>query len=439
MTSPRHSVSTGDGRGAGVAIMLAAAALAAVLAPLFLDGVVALGRGIFAPDVASDYVKGVLWAIVLAGSILCWPVSRAERRALLWLWLVRCVVTLGFMLLYEWNYASLDAYGYFHASELPEYDWSRVRLGQGTPLTESLAWLHARGLVASYHALKVSWSMIGLVAVFVLYRAASAAFGERRLSVLIGLSCFPSILFWSSTLGKDPIVLLGIGLFAYGVTLWLRTSRLTSLGWSAFGLLIAVGERLWLGPILLSPLVIVALTKVRGLWRKLSVVVLAAVAFVALLAPIREYLAVEALSDSLQVLAASSQSWAEGGSAQLLSTDLSNPVALLAFIPRGMVAALFRPLPGEIMNPFGILAGLENLVVLGLLATAVRRAHWRQLADPVLVWAIGFVIVWAVVYGPISYQNLGTAVRFRLQVLPIMLLVLTYVALHRDRTAIASR
>ena len=43
------------------------------------------------------------------------------------------------------------------------------------------------------------------------------------LQLLLGL--YPSIIFWSSILGKDPIAFLGIGMYVFGVVGWSRTSR----------------------------------------------------------------------------------------------------------------------------------------------------------------------------------------------------------------------
>lgn len=414
-----------------------AVATAVFVAPRVLAVVYALGRHIASADLASDYVKGVLWAIALGVCIQFSPVSRSERRALLAVWLVKCVVTLGFMLLYEWNYDSLDAYAYFHASQAPRYDWSELRLGQdadGTRLVQAMAWLHARWLVSSYHAMKVTWSMIGMLGVFVLYRAACIVIGRRRPAIFVALACVPSILFWSSILGKDPIALFGIALVAYGLTAAFRGRPMWGLAAVAAGLPVAMAIRMWLGPILLAPLALVAVSTIRGWGRKVAALTAAIALCVGLLFSLRQRLALETFSESLEMLQTTSQSWAEGGSAQPIATNLSDPLQLLKFIPLGAATALFRPLPGEVMNAFGALAGLENGAVLVLLALAVTRGRLRELADPVFLWSSTFVVGWAVVYGPLSYQNLGTAVRFRLQVLPVMLLVLAYLARPRSPT-----
>jgi hypothetical protein len=54
-----------------------------------------------------------------------------------------------------------------------------------------------------------------------------------------------------------------------------------------------------------------------------------------------------------------------------------------------------------------------------------------------VLWAVLLVVIWASLYGPISYQNLGAAVRFRLQVLPVELLILLYLARPRRASTVA--
>ncbi|MFN2566822.1 MAG: hypothetical protein ABR499_17635, partial [Gemmatimonadaceae bacterium] len=342
-----------------------------------------------------------------------------------------CCVTLGFMLFYERYYEVLDSYGYFAGAQGRSFDWSTVGLGAGTYTVTALAWLHAQWLVASYHATKVSFAMVGLVAVFVFYRAACAALGARRLALLFGLALFPSVLFWSSILGKDPVALLGLAIYSFGVVGWLRTGRASSLAVAGAGVVIAMAIRLWLGPICAVPVLVVGLRTVRRWPHRLALLAVGMLILVGLVALLREHFALDTIADSLQVVSNVSTAMAVGGSAQLVLTDFTNPVELLKFLPLGFVAALVRPLPGEVMNPFGLLAGLENLFVLSLVAMAIVRTRWRELTDPVIAWAVLFVVLWALAYAPISYHNLGAAVRFRLQVLPPMLVLLLYLARPR--------
>jgi hypothetical protein len=127
-----------------------------------------------------------------------------------------------------------------------------------------------------------------------------------------------------------------------------------------------------------------------------------------------------------------SRLWNYGGSAQVITTDFTRIDQLIAFIPFGAFTALFRPLPGEVLNLFGLLAGLENLLLLFLLSLAVIRTRWKDFKNPLVLWATLLVLTWATVYSFISFQNLGAAVRFKLQILPILLGLLLYLGRRRQ-------
>jgi hypothetical protein len=87
---------------------------------------------------------------------------------------------------------------------------------------------------------------------------------------------------------------------------------------------------------------------------------------------------------------------------------------------------LFRPLPLEVLNPFGLLAGLENAFILTLFVVGLMRHGLGWFRQPILLWALITLLVWAAAYGFASYQNLGSAFRFRVQVAPILLLLGLY-------------
>lgn len=398
--------------------------------------------GIYVPtrDVQMDYAKGVLWAVALLVSVPFWPVPREDRTRLTVLWGAKIIVTLGLMLLYERNYQILDAYGYFAEGVQSASVPAALELGSGTVLMMAIVRLHAHWLVASYHAIKVSFAMIGFVATYLFYRAARVAFTQAPEGLLWLLMLFPSVLFWSSILGKDPIALLGLSLYSLGAVSWIRGRGGRWLIVSAAGVLIAMAVRLWLGPICVLPLLLVGTHAARSWWKRLLLVASGGAALFALVLALRNYFAVQSLSDTLQFIGRVSTAWsADAGVGAPAIPDLSNPAILLGFLPRGAFTALFRPLPGEIMNPFGLLAGVEDTAALLLLLRAIARSRWRDLRDPVVTWAVAYLAIWAIIYAPVSYQNLGTAVRFRLQVWPAMLLLLLYLGRPRSGTREAPR
>jgi hypothetical protein len=424
-----------------IAIAVTMGALIGLVIPSFLKGVVALGQNIPQADLEGDYILAVLWAAVLGSSILAWPVSYIDKQSLLWVWLAKVVVTLGFMLLYEANYSTLDAYSYFGGSTQRYFPFDELGLGAGTQNVNVLAWLHNQVLPHSYHAMKVSFSMIGLVAVYIVYRAAVIFLRHEDIRVLYALALFPSILFWSSIIGKDPIVLLGIALYVYGAVAWYRFKKVRYLCVLSLGVLVAVLIREWIGPILLAPLAIFALSGIRGVIQRMAFITFVVVAFVFSVSQFMGQFRMETTQDVLATTNIISRSWAHGGSAQEVNADFTKIAELAGFVPLGIFTALFRPLPlpGEVFNMFGLLAGTENVFLLLLLGLAIKRMDWKELNQPLVLWAVTLVLTWAVVYGFVSYQNLGAAVRYKLQILPVLLGLLLYLARRKPKLLVSEQ
>jgi hypothetical protein len=257
---------------------------------------------------------------------------------------------------------------------------------------------------------------------------------DPGLGILLFVGVFPSILFWSSILGKEPIVLLGTALYVQGVLGWYARRRGGYLLLMFVGIGMASFIRIWNGPILIFPVLVLFAMGIQERFKRIALLVMGLIGFGLAVRRFAAMLQMETIGDLLASADSWSQAWAIGGSAQQLDLDFTNPVSILLFIPVGIFTALFRPFPGEIMNPFGFLAGLENLFLIGLLLLAAKRARWSDLRHPLAVWALLLVLSWGSAYSIVSYQNLGTAARFKLQIMPVLLGLLVY--LGRIRRAL---
>ena len=394
------------------------------------------GRQITQSGMRSDYFFGLVWACVLGLTILFWPVPSSDRRVLLLLWLAKSCVTLGVMLLYEGQYGKyLDSIAYFiQSGQAENIKWSEFLGSGGTQFIVRLCALQNFFLPYSYHALKVSFAMVGMVGIYVFYRGVVRFLGREDWRVLFALGFLPSILFWSSILGKDPVVLFALGLYAYGVIGWYRTRRWTFVLVFIIGLGLAALVRMWLVPIFTAPLAVFAMHEQRGKPRKAIMFVLVMAGFWFGVRRTTEHFNVETAQDLVGQTHRLSRRWAMGGSAETLP-EINSVQDMVRLAPTVIFTALFRPLPGEIPHSFGWLAGTEDLALLLLLALAVFRLgrFWDDLKEPVVLWAGFLVLGWASVYGFVSFQNLGTAVRYRLQVMPFLWGLLLY--LNRPRRA----
>lgn len=415
-----------------VALVVIGGICLGLAAPALLEMVRILGYRLPQEDLATDYVKGVVWAIILGLSILAWPVSDRSKQDLLWVWFAKSLVTLGLMLVYEWNYP-LDAHGYFDESRQRGFEWQGFQMGETNNIT-NLCWLLQHIVPNSYHGLKVSFAMMGLVAVYLFYRAVVLFLGYEDRRIFFLLAFWPTVLFWSSILGKDPLVLLGIALYVYGAVGWIHLKKTRFLAVLALGLLIAVMIRAWLGMIMVLPL---AITLLRGKFSIGTKVVFGLLVGVALWFSVGHFAesflleSAEDLVDRTESLSAGFASPGAGAGSSLEFKGYESFGGMVTYLPVGIFTALFRPLPGEVLNIFGFLASLENIAALGLLWLAIKRTRWEELKEPVISWALTLIIVWSIMYAFISSYNLGTASRYRLQILPVLICLLVYLSRRR--------
>jgi hypothetical protein len=395
--------------------------------------VIQSGHYIGSSNLSTDYLRAIVWALTLTAVLYVCPFPKETHGILMWLWFARCLVTLGFMLFYE-NHYDLDAYHYFqHSMALSEP--GRLKLGDGTGFITWLAWTfnHYLPFTESYHTLKVFWSFLGLVGVYFHYQTYLLVTEKHETRLLWALGLFPSMLFWSSILGKDPINFLGIALVVYGTFgLILRQKTRYFLALS-IGLLLVTMVRFWLGGILVASLGI-------GFWvrgslftpKKIALAV-SMVFFIGMVFNLSaEMFQVSGTDQLIERADSMSKAWGRGGSGQVAPSFKSVGDVLL-FAPIGMFSAVFRPLPGEILNPFGLIAGFENVLLFFVFFLMWRKLRKTDSKDSLVVFCFTYIFIWAFIYGFISYQNLGTAARFKLQILPFILMLPFYLNHLRQR------
>jgi hypothetical protein len=403
--------------------------------------ITAWGHYIPSKDIGTDYVIGVLWSVVLGFTILAWPVSTVNKKYLLWGWLAKVAVALGFMLLYENNYG-LDSYTYYRLSTKAGTSllgFAEFERSGSNSIIIGISKLHQM-MFDSYHATKVSFAMIGFVGIFLFYRAAVIFKGRENKNIFYLFALCPSILFWSSTLGKEPLALLGIALYVYGITGFYKLHYLRYLAAMWFGIAIATIIREWLGPIMVLPLLILFLRGKSRPGLKIAVLLVVVIAIVLTAAVSMERLHIAAFQDVVTVANLTIQGYegTPGGSTQNMNVEFNSVGSIIKFLPFGVFSALFRPLPGEVMNPFGLLSGAESLFLLVLLVRAIRRTRFQELKEPLVMWAVLFIVIWASVNGIVSSANMGLAARYKLQVMPLLLGVLIHLSRKRQKCGLES-
>jgi len=335
------------------------------------------------------------------------------------LWMSRLFVTLFVMLAYERQYDFLDSYSYFTESVDIALNGYSPDAAFGTRNVE-YAFATLWGLLPpSFHALKVSCAYVGLGAVFLFWKTWRTATGSVSLWPLWIVGLAPSILFWSSTLGKEPLILFGIALASWGVVTSRRGFPYQAFAAVSAGLLIILCVRPWMALVFASAFALASIVLPSTKGHRLGWLAIMAAVVAAGLLYVQDIVAIIARGNLVGALEIVSSGWAIGGSASQ-PLQFSSFTDVLWFWPTGAFTALFRPLPGEVAGAFGLLAGLENAVTLACVFLAAPRLLRSRWSFP-LVFVVIYIVLWSGLYAFLSYQNLGTAVRFKLQVVPFLL------------------
>lgn len=396
------------------------------------------GVNIPTSDVFLDYAWGVGWACVLLLTIFLWPVSWKHKKLLAGGWLVKCLMALVVMLPYEHQYWGLDCWTYFQRAHLGLAELSPRLTRGGADLVIWLGALHLKIGPDSYQAMKLSFAMIGLVPVYLFYRAGELLVGRYSPLVFWALLVYPSVLFWSSILGKDPLILAAISLNVWGVVNVAVRGRSRYLVAVLAGVGAASAVRVWMGPILILPGLFVLGARIRQVGWRITTVLLIACALSILAPATIDRLQLDKAADLLEATRTINEGWRANSSLNV-DAEFTSVWDLLLTTPERMFIAFFRPLPGDVPNLFGTLAGFENLVLLLLSAWALLRLRLRYFRNHIFLWATLLLITWGLAYSVIAYKDLGTAVRFKLQVLPILLGVIGYLILQPARRLVHKR
>jgi len=241
----------------------------------------------------------------------------------------------------------------------------------------------------------------------------------------------PSLVYWPSSIGKEAWMMLALGLAALGAAHVLA-------GRTGKGLLVA-GLGMWFAALVRPPMAgIVALALASAVVlrppnpahrqfapiAKAVSLVAVSVLVVLFIGRAQEFLNAESLTSSAgisQELTELSERADKGGS-EFTPAIVRSPLDL----PLAGLTVLFRPLVTEAHNAQALAAATESTV---LLLLAVYRLPWIVAAirsgrrQPYVVFALVYVALFVVAFS--AFPNFGLLARQRVQVLPLLLVLLT--------------
>lgn len=270
------------------------------------------------------------------------------------------------------------------------------------------------------------FAFLGLLGLLLHYKAFVTAFpeGDHRLFRMLVL-LYPSLVFWTSSLGKDALIALPLGMLAYSVAATYRKGvTLSSLVWMGLALC---------GILLIRPHVaaigavgIVAAAMLQPRWspfvRLVGLILFGALAIVVVRTS-ASFISLEDLSVE-GVVEFAEEAQLEGGGSTFVGGGLpTSPQALSQAIP-GM---LFRPYPWEARSLFTKASAAEGAFLFGLIVLRYRSVL-RAIAEARRHAYLAFVLIFTAlfIFFFSTINNFGILARQRAQVLPFIFVFIAF-------------
>ena len=258
----------------------------------------------------------------------------------------------------------------------------------------------------------------GVVAYGLAFRANAPGGGPT--SYWAWLMLFPSLVFWPSSIGKEALMMLGLGITAFG---FLRREESASWWLVATGLLIVYAIRPQVAAIAALAIVLTYTLRPQGMGplRVIESTLILGVGLVVMWAALESSDVGGADLESIEEYVVESNRRSQQGGSEIGAAGFG-----LSSVPVAAVNVLLRPFPWEATSLTTAVSALEVLLLWGLVVmkrrqlwAALRRWRTTRLTRYALLFAVLYVIGLGMNLG-----NLGIIARQRVLVFPLLFVLI---------------
>lgn len=318
-----------------------------------------------------------------------------------------------------------DAIGYWRVPKAYTMETFKDGLfnGEGTMFMYAFNYLFSNLLNMSYFSNTLLFSLFGFMGLTFFYIVALQTVPYNKIIsgyVLFPLIFFlPNLHFWSSGVGKDTTLFLCIGMFTYGLMKPFQRIPLLVLA----GLLsMAIRPHITLFLMVGFGLAYVFGGKVSPAQRIIFSAAMIAVGL-AILPSVMEFAKIEEAS------AEGFDKFAAGKAAVLSRSSAGSAIDISSYpFPLKVLTFWFRPALFDVRNINGLIAALENLLLLIVFIKAMRTSPIRafKAAPFVIKGLVIFLVVGTLAFSQ-SLGNMGIMIRMRNMFLPGMIIYLMWI------------
>ena len=279
-------------------------------------------------------------------------------------------------------------------------------------------------------------SFIGTWLIFYVFNDASKEKIESKLAKYLIYT--PTIWFWGSGAGKDSLALGLLGILVYGLYDLFITKRkpfikLALIILSSFFLFSLKAALLGITLASCAGYLFVNLTnKTKSFFVKILIVSLSIVGFVFLINSSLISIQ-ESLDETAKFIESNIEVYSNGdegqGGFEAYNFDVT-PIGILKASPTAIFTSLYRPFIWETKKPIMLISAFESLLLLfGFLYVLIKGRFFGffkvVFSSPPLIFCFVFSALMAMIVGFTTF-NFGTAVRYRLPLLPFYVFLILY-------------
>ncbi len=330
-----------------------------------------------------------------------------------------------------------DAIGYWRVPKTYTFDTFKEGLfnGEGTMFMYAFNFMFSNLLNMSYLSNTLLYSLFGFMGLTFFYLVAKQTVPFNK--IISGYVVFPLIFFlpnlhfWSSGVGKDTILFLCIGMFVYGL---MKPMTRIPLILVAALLTMAIRPHILLFLLVGFGMAYILGGKISGFQRFAFSVVLLGIGL-AILPSVMEFAKIEEAS----VESFDKFSEAKAGVLSRASTGSAVDISSYPF-PLKVFTFWFRPLFFDVRNINGLIASIENLIILLIFIKAMRNNPVKAFKEaPFVIKGLVFFLIVGTLAFSQSMGNVGIMIRMRNMFLPGMLIYLMWVFSYEQQTALLYR
>ena len=269
----------------------------------------------------------------------------------------------------------------------------------------------------------IIFALMAFWGAFFIYRAFGIGFPEASRVDLLATLVFlmPSCVFWTASVSKDAVVMLGSGLAAYGFARVHQHINLQGYLFLAAGLGIVMSVRPHMAGILAVALIFPYVfgghrTGIRGLAMKIIGLPALAALMLLFVSRAETYVEIKDVSEGKSAVMHVARNNAMGGS--IYGGSLASRLTLAPFL-------LIRPFPFEVHNAQAAFASLEGMGLLLLfwrrrrvLYATLRKMRSNPFAMFLALYAVEFTIIYAA-----ATTNFGLLNRQRVMLIPFVVML----------------